>query len=476
MIIGSYSETASVWWSHVREQAQDTYDEWLASDPMERTVVLAEEVPWHRYSQLAIRVATALLDAVPEDLQREFVSTRQTSATVILFRLMIIYQPGGQEERNKVLSELRKAKACSTAKQAVDELRTWLRRMNRARELKLSLPDPSEQWASITTITDGLVAQNLALQWRVLEARNKLRVDQLPTAESVMKMHGLLLAEFSELALQHGDPKTKAKALGTTTAAAVDAKGGGKGGKGSKSAPAVADGAAKVLCRFYPSDKGCKAGGECTFPHDQKLITRDHCRICGRGDGDHWSDKCPAPRAKVWPRPQDKGLQGASQPKGGGKGGKGGSTGSGTGSNQAATTPNQTPNQTPTKAQVKKAAAEAPEAEAVAQKAKEEKAQAKAKAKQAKAEAKAAVAATATASAASSAPAPAQVMTRDEIKAYLKRVAMLQAAKCIVVPESVIRMKSLSLRDAEEANRQVLEQVQTTPQPESVVTLEVGGG
>jgi len=67
-------------------------------------------------------------------------------------------------------------------------------------------------------------------------------------------------------------------------------------------------------------------------------------------------------------------------------------------------------------------------------------------------------------------------MTRDEIKAYLKRVAMLQAAKCVVVPESVIRMKSLSLRDAEEANRQVLEQVQTTPQPESVVTLEVGGG
>ena len=109
-----------------------------------------------------------------------------------------------------------------------------------------------------------------------------------------------------------------------------------------------------------------QSGGECTFPRDLKLINSESCRICGRSDGDRWSDKCPAPRAKVWPRPQDKGLQGATQQKGGGKGAKGKE-------GPAPTTTAPTP-ATPTKAQVKKAAAEALEAEAAAQKAKEEKA------------------------------------------------------------------------------------------------------
>ena len=54
MVIGSYSETASVWWSHVREKAQDAYDEWLASEPLERAVVTVPEIAWHRYTQLAI--------------------------------------------------------------------------------------------------------------------------------------------------------------------------------------------------------------------------------------------------------------------------------------------------------------------------------------------------------------------------------------------------------------------------------------
>jgi hypothetical protein len=177
MIIGSYSETASVWWQHVRERAQEAYDEWLAKDPMDRAAVQVQELAWHRYSQLSIRVATALLDAIPDEFQRELISTRQIDAVTILFRLLVVYQPGGQEERQKILSELRKAKAASTAKMAVEELRTWFRRMNRAKELKLSLPDPSEQWHSITTICDGLVATNHALQWRVMNARTTLRVD-----------------------------------------------------------------------------------------------------------------------------------------------------------------------------------------------------------------------------------------------------------------------------------------------------------
>jgi TolA-binding protein len=56
MVIGSYSETASVWWSHVREKAQEAYDAWLASEPLERASVTVEQVEWHRYTQLAIRV------------------------------------------------------------------------------------------------------------------------------------------------------------------------------------------------------------------------------------------------------------------------------------------------------------------------------------------------------------------------------------------------------------------------------------
>jgi len=181
---------------------------------------------------------------------------------------------------------------------------------------------------------------------------------------------------------------------------------------------------------------------------------------------------------KFGPDHKTRDCRGRVSRKGGGKGSKGGSSGSGTGSNQATTTtPNQTPTQTPTKAQVKKAAAEAAETEAAEKKAKEEKAQAKAKQKQAKAETKAAAAAaTATVSAAPAAPAQAQVMSRDELKAYLKRVAMLQASKCVVVSQGVIRMRSLSVKTAEETNGQVLEQVQPTSQPESAMALEDAGG
>jgi hypothetical protein len=171
----------------------------------------------------------------------------------------------------------------------------------------------------------------------------------------------------------------------------------------------------------------------------------------------------------VWPRPQDKGLQGGTQQKGGGKGAKGKE-------GPATTTTTPTTPATPTKAQVKKAAAEALEAEAVAQKAKEEKAQAKAKAKQAKADAKAIAAVAATSSASASAPAAAQVMTRAEIQSYMKRISMAQVSKCTVIPEKGIRMKSLCVREADEVNRQVLEQLRETPQTEVAVAPQTVGG
>ena len=63
----------------------------------------------------------------------------------ILYRIMVLYQPGGVEEKESLAEKLTKAKTANNAQDALDQLRTWERYRARAKVLGVYLPDPAVQ-------------------------------------------------------------------------------------------------------------------------------------------------------------------------------------------------------------------------------------------------------------------------------------------------------------------------------------------
>eukprot|EP00439_Symbiodinium_sp_Y106_P050720 s4375_g6.t1 len=83
------------------------------------------------------------------------VARRLTGSTVsLLFRLMTLYQPGGEAERSRILSNLQNPPEESEPQKAVEALRAWDRWLRRCKELSLVTPDPTMLPKGLTKMVD----------------------------------------------------------------------------------------------------------------------------------------------------------------------------------------------------------------------------------------------------------------------------------------------------------------------------------
>ena len=93
------SENSGSWWDQVKDFVQGIYATWLKSTPLERVQLRsdgAEHLAEGKWSRLNARICTLLLASMEESIKKDLIARQATrSATAILLRLFILYQPGG---------------------------------------------------------------------------------------------------------------------------------------------------------------------------------------------------------------------------------------------------------------------------------------------------------------------------------------------------------------------------------------------
>ncbi|CAE7666959.1 GIP, partial [Symbiodinium necroappetens] len=289
--VGSLAAGASTWWTGMLEAAMQAYSAYQAATPIQRLTVKAElPFEWEdeKYSKLEKRVAALMLGALPQQMKEEMVSYRVRRVHQQLFRLLINYQPGGSTDRALVLAQLEAKEVSADPGEVVAALRKWFRWLQRARDLQLSLPDPSVQIRSLTILVKRLAEKNPDLQFKISLAKTELRVESRPSQETALKFFQHLLAEIEQMGPSRsinrgnntasaaatsttpaGDPRTKSAHATPTREMPTSPKEGKGDGKGNP-------------CKWFLSEQGCGRGRSCKFLHDwTQVVKAERCLVCG---------------------------------------------------------------------------------------------------------------------------------------------------------------------------------------------------
>ncbi|OLQ13573.1 hypothetical protein AK812_SmicGene2398 [Symbiodinium microadriaticum] len=103
------SDGSASWWRRVVTEAYRTYGLWTLASPVERLTIAPEvgDLETGQWSRVNSRAASMIVMALPDGVKSEVVARRQaTSTTKLLYRLLQLYQPGGEDEKVKILGHL----------------------------------------------------------------------------------------------------------------------------------------------------------------------------------------------------------------------------------------------------------------------------------------------------------------------------------------------------------------------------------
>ncbi|CAE7214179.1 RE1 [Symbiodinium sp. CCMP2456] len=183
------SDGSGLWWEKVKASATSSYVEWAKSSPLERLKVSPprnEELETGKWSRVNSRASSMLMLALAEGVQNEMVARRLTgSSTSILFRLMTLYQPGGEEEKVRILHNLQQPPQEGEPAKVLDALRSWERWLRRCRELEVTAPDPALLARGLNAMVKKVMEKNPEASFRTSLVKSTLMVDTRPTMESV---------------------------------------------------------------------------------------------------------------------------------------------------------------------------------------------------------------------------------------------------------------------------------------------------
>jgi hypothetical protein len=327
LAISAFSPNADVWWESTIEASQKAYLAWMATDALERSYTKVEVAPWPKYKQLSITVSTKILEAVRPEIGNDAMHDNDLAPAALIFRILKAYQPGGVEERVKIINELSATKAMTTAGAAVAELRRWERMRSRAVELRITIPDPYVQWQSVLRVVERVVNSDKSLEYRMMVARTAARVDVVPCDSGVLSMTRLYIAELSQRALLDDVNPTTSGASVVSNASDGEVQdwvgetpeeNAGEGENpgeeqeetweepeetwglqdetwlGEHNARGARLHNHKTPCKDYLHG-GCKKGGSCEFFHNYLHFSPEdeNCRNCG--EWGHWGRECPYP-------------------------------------------------------------------------------------------------------------------------------------------------------------------------------------
>ena len=144
--VGSISDKASLWFAGCMAVAHRTYLKYVDATPLQR-LSLEPEIPAElkdpKWSRLERKVMTLLLGSLKKAAKEEMVTHRVTTVPNLLYRLHVMYQPGGASERASILRQLEGMSSGEGVAECISALRKWRRYLQRAEEMGVSVPDPS---------------------------------------------------------------------------------------------------------------------------------------------------------------------------------------------------------------------------------------------------------------------------------------------------------------------------------------------
>ena len=327
-VMSDLSASSAEWWRILLQDAQEFYDKYQAADQFTRLSLRptpSAELGDQRWSRLDRRGAATLLAATPEDVRKELVAARTKSTLEVLSRLMVIYRPGSAQEKGQLLRKIENPDPSNTSHEAVEGLRQWLRHYQRARDLKLTTPDPSVMLRGLDALVRKPVQDAPEVAFRMNLLRYHLKVDFNPSEESVLAVHRAFLAEFEQLGFRKKARTTQDSGAQGPKVRAVEAGGAPPAGTPMPTSPSTSPKGVTRPCRFYTSDEGCRRGKACKYEHSMKDLNkaerRDRCYECGAKG--HLAAACPTKKEA-----QQKAVAAGDSPASstGGTGGRRGTT------------------------------------------------------------------------------------------------------------------------------------------------------
>ena len=323
------SDGSATWWRQVRSTASSAYDKWVVSGPIERlgiTPALTSELEEGRWSRVNSRASSMILASLDETIRSELVSRRMTgSVASIVFRLLTLYQPGGEEEKFRTLQQLQSPPGETEPMKAVETLRSW----NRCKELNLQVPDPSLLVRGLNVVVKGVMDKHNEASFRTNLVRSNLKIDSNPTTESVDKYYKHLMGECEALATAmsitstttvvptpKADPKLRPIRADTRTMTPPPAPTSQPPRSPSQNTSASGgeeDKRGTTPCKFFGKTyKGCGRLGKCPFLHSWDGLEKEKASRCLACGGKHMVKDCPNKKAQG-----NQGNQrGAPEPKG----------------------------------------------------------------------------------------------------------------------------------------------------------------
>jgi len=301
--INNLSKRAGEFWKEGLELVSRRYQAYLEATPLQRLEMehIEEEIEVdEKYAKVRSVLTEMLLKAIPKSISAEAITKRLENPLQILLLVIVKYQPGGRREREAVLSQITNPEVCWSEDKALEGIRTWKRRIERARELKLVIPDPSVLLAALDSMTEKIVKKDPRKSFRVESLREQIKVDILPTYKAVESLTTFIEAELEEAVTTTMNPKVKSinpkddrKGKGSDDHKG-SGKGDSKGSKGKDDAKGKGKKGKTEPCKYFASEEGCRFGQTCKSYHRTLKPDEGKCYICGSTK--HQAHECDRPK------------------------------------------------------------------------------------------------------------------------------------------------------------------------------------
>ena len=212
-IMADMSDSSRTWFSLVMKEVDAAYTAYLKAPPMDRLTLRPtepENLVSGAYQRVHARAATMLMAALPAEVKSELVATRRTSVISMLFRLAVLCQPAGEQERTLILRKLQTPGVATNPVEAITILRSWDRWFLRSRAIGVVPPDPYILVKGLSGVCERLLPTMREASFRTSMLRSRLMLDQNPTEENAKVLHQHLLSEMEQVVA--ASPVAKAKA------------------------------------------------------------------------------------------------------------------------------------------------------------------------------------------------------------------------------------------------------------------------
>jgi len=204
-VICNLSRRAKMYWTLVAKVVNERYKDHLLLSPVEklnREFKDHEEADKEEFSRVKAVIHEMILNALPKEMVTEAIQKRHKDPIQVMLLIMIKYQPGSRKEREVILNQIGYPEVGWTEEKALMNLRLWKRKIERAKELEVIIPDPTELLAALDQITEKALIKDTIRKFRIDSARETLKVDMQTTYESVEKIATIIEGELDDMVTQ----------------------------------------------------------------------------------------------------------------------------------------------------------------------------------------------------------------------------------------------------------------------------------